>query len=136
MATLPSGLPDLVAGAEDLARFLTQSNQFNSLMAKPSAFLPNPKYRNTSVFRCGADPDRLRELWTKTTNGERPLKAAAVCKAASVRNVGLDAIAKEPPDSHANIEGWPWLDNDPEMQKAKQVELAASIAQNSSLLPL
>ena len=51
MATLPSGLPELVGDEEDLTRFITQSNHFNSFMAKPAAFLPNPKYRNTSVFR-------------------------------------------------------------------------------------
>ena len=37
MATLPSGLPDVVADDEDIARFLTQSNQFNTTMAKPAA---------------------------------------------------------------------------------------------------
>lgn len=136
MATLPSGLPDLVGDAEDLARFITQSNQFNAVMPKPSAFLPNPKYRNTSVFRCGAEIERLREIWKKTATGERSLKAAAIFAAQIVRNVGLDVIAKEPPDAHANIEGWPWLENDPELQKAKQLEQAINIAQRSELVRL
>ncbi len=43
MATLPSGLSDIVADEEDLARFLTQSSQFSSTMAKAAAFLPGPK---------------------------------------------------------------------------------------------
>ena len=136
MAALPSGLPDLVADDEDLARFLTQSNQFNALMAKPAAFLPNPKYRNTSVFRCGNDPDRIRGIWQKATNGQRPLKAAAIGKARSIRAAGLEVIAAEPPDGHANIEGWPWLENDPELQKAKQLEMAGEIAQNTELVRL
>jgi len=134
MATLPSGLPDLVAEAEDLTRFITQTNHFNSTMAKPAAFLPNPKYRNTSVFRCGPDPELILQTWQKTNLGDRPLKAAATCKAGDVRKAGLDAIAKEPPPAHANLEGWPWFANDPDLQKAKQLELAQSIAQKSVLV--
>lgn len=136
MAALPSGLPDFVADEEDLARFLTQSNQFNALMAKPAAFLPYPKYRNTSVFRCGNAPERLRVIWQNTTNGQRPLKAAAIGKAKGIRTARLEVIAAEPPDAHANIEGWPWLENDPELQKAKQLEMAGEIAQNTELVRL
>lgn len=136
MAPLPSGLPELVASEEDLSRFLTQSNQFNALMAKPSAFLPNPKYRNTSVFRCGNHPDRLSHIWQTTTNGERSLKAVAICKTVVVRDAGLDVLAKEPPDAHANIEGWPWLENDPELHKAKRLELAATLARCAELVSL
>ena len=136
MDTLPSGLPDLVADEEDLTRFITQTNHFNSTMAKPAAFLPNPKYRNTSVFRCGPDRELIWKIWQNTNAGERTLKAAAICKTVEVRKIGLDAIAKEPPDRHANIEGWPWLDNDPEFQKAKQLEKAQSLAQKSKLVPI
>jgi len=57
---LASGLPDIVADDEDLARFLTSSSQFNIRMAKPAAFLPSASDRETSVFRHGAEP--LREL--------------------------------------------------------------------------
>ena len=131
---LPSGLPDVVADSEDLSRFLTQSNHFNSVMAKPSAFLPNPKYRNTSVFRCGADSERIQNIWEKSSDGQRSLKAAAVLKAFEVAKVNLSVIASEPPPAHANLEGWPWLENDPELQKAKQVELAAQLAQASTLV--
>jgi hypothetical protein len=134
MATLPSGLPDVVADAEDLTRFITQSNHFNKTMAKPAAFLPNPKCRNTSVYRCGPDVEIIRRIWQKNNLSGRPLKAAATCKTANVRAAELDVIAKEPPDAHANIENWPWLDNDPELQKAKQLEKAQSIAQKSKLV--
>lgn len=136
MATLPSGLPEVVSDSEDLSRFLTQSNHFNSVMAKPAAFLPNPKYRNTSVFRCGTDSERLRQIWQETTDGQRSLKAAAVFKAIEVTNVGLSAIASEPPAAHANLESWPWLENDPELQKARQLELAAQLARASTLMML
>ena len=48
MGTLPSGLPDLIGDEEDLARFLTQRSHFNAIMAKPAAFLPSRKDRETS----------------------------------------------------------------------------------------
>jgi hypothetical protein len=134
MATLPSGLPEVIADSEDLSRFLTQSSHFNSVMAKPAAFLPNPKYRNTSVFRCGADPERIRQIWQETTDGQRSLKAAAVFTAMEATKASLSVVASEPPPAHANLEGWPWLDSDPELQKAKQVELAAQLAQASILV--
>jgi hypothetical protein len=133
MAT-PSGLPDLVGDGENLTRFITQSNHFNTTMAKPAAFLPNPKYRNTSVFRCGPDAEIIRQTWQQTNTGDRQLKAAAVLKATDVRKTGLDVIAREPPPAHANIEGWPWLENDPELQKARQLEHAQAIARKSSLV--
>ena len=136
MATLASGLPDQVADGENLSRFLTQSNQFTGRIAKPAAFLPNPKYRNTSVFRIGAEVDRLRQVWSDTTQGERTLKAVAIVSAASVRTAGLDLIAVEPPPAHANIEGWPWLDHDPELQKARQKERAAEVASGADVIAL
>lgn len=135
MQTLPSGLPEHIDDEESLARFLTQSNQFNSFMAKPAAFLPNPKHRNTSVFRAGNAPAQLRQIW-EALGSQRTLKAAAVCKAARIRANQLDVIAEEPPPAHANIENWPWLDNDPELQKAKQLELAGQIASATELVKL
>lgn len=125
---LPSGLPEHIDDEEDLARFLTQSNQFNAIMAKPSAFLPNPKDRETSVSRHGRVPlDRLWEIGLAVA-GNRKLHGAALFKARDVRTGQLDVIADEPPPRHAVIKNWPWAENDPELQKAKQKELAASIA--------
>jgi hypothetical protein len=128
MATLPSGLPDLVANEEDLARFLTQSGQFNDLMARPAAFLPNPKDRETSVSRHGRAP--LESLWAigLVAAGARHLYGAAIFKAQAVRAALLEVMADEPPPRHAAIRGWPWIENDPDLQKAKQKELAALIA--------
>ena len=136
MATLFSGLPEQIGDDEALTRFLTQSSHFNSSMPKPAAFLPNPKYKNTSVFRIGNEQELLRQTWNAGANGERTLKGAAVLKVTNVRFIGLDVIAKEPPPAHANIEGWPWLENDPELQKARQLELATQLASAAELVRL
>ena len=134
MATLPSGLPDLVADEENLARFLTQSSQFNVSMPKPSAFLPSPKDRETSVSRHGSQP--AQDLWALglVAAGERKLHGAALFKARIVRAAQLEVAADEPPPRHAVIRGWPWNAADPELQKAKQKEMAALIASEAVLL--
>ncbi len=136
MATLPSGLPDHVGDDDDLARFLTQSGQFNSFSSKPVVFLPNPTHRNTSVFRIGNEPDRLRRVFYETVTGDRQLKGAAICRTKSIRAILLDVVAEEPPPAHANIVKWPWLRDDPEEQKAKQLEVAAQIAAASEMVRL
>ena len=43
-------------------------------------------------------------------------------------------IADEPPARHAAIRGWPWLDDDPELQKAQQKERALLVASKAVLL--
>jgi len=136
MRALPSGFPEHVSDAEDLSRFLTQSSQFNSFGAKPAAFLPNPKYRNTSVFRLGNAPELLRQTWKEIDKSGRPLKGAAICKAMVVRTARLEIMAAEPPPGHANIEGWLWIESDPELQKAQQLESAGQLAKASMVVPL
>jgi hypothetical protein len=134
MATLPSGLSDIVADEEDLARFLTQSSQFSAFMAKPAAFLPSQKDRETSVSRHGSEP---REgLWRigLLAVGERNLHGAALVKARAVRAAQLTVLANEPPPRHAVIRGWPWDAADPELQKAQQKEIAILIASQAVLL--
>lgn len=133
---LPSGLPETIGDAEELSRFLTQSNQFNAIMAKPAVFLPNPRYRNTSVFRIGADSVRLRAAWCATAAEGRTLKGAAVFTAGDVRAAQLDVTAEEPPPAHANIEGWSWHSGDPELQKAQQKERAADLASRTKVFLL
>jgi hypothetical protein len=136
MATLPSGLPDSVADDENLARFLTSASQFNAKGAKPSAYLPSEVYRNTSVFRHGEQPKaELLNIWTQNSQPGRNLHAIATCKARDVRAARLDVLADEPPPRHANIEGWPWNDADPDMAKAARKELAAVIAQSAEVIP-
>lgn len=132
---LASGLPDLVGDDEDLARFLTSSSQFNAQMAKPAAFLPSAKDRETSVFRHGSEPRAA--LWAigdKYAAGNRTLHGAAIVKAGDVRATLLEVIAEEPPPRHAAIRGWPWLDDDPELQKAQQKERAVLVASKAMLL--
>ena len=136
MGRLLSGLPEHIGDDEDLARFLTQSNQFNSSRVKPSAFLPSPRHRNTSVFRMGDEPALLRRTWNQNNPGGRPLKGAAICRARHVRVAGLDVVASEPPAAHANVEGWPWLEDDPDLQKARQLECANQIAAEATVVAL
>jgi hypothetical protein len=134
MATLPSGLSDSVADDEDLARFLTQSGHFTATLVKAAAFLPSSKDRETSVSRHGPEP--REELWRigLSAAGPRSLHAAAIFKAQVVRDVQLEVLAAEPPPRHAVITGWPWDEADPELQKAKQKELALMIASRANLL--
>lgn len=134
MAMLPSGLSETIRDEEDLARFLTQGSQFTALMAKPSAFLPNPKDHETSVSRHGSDP--REELWAIgfAAAGERKLYGAAIVKAEVVRATQLEIYANEPPPRHAVVRDWPWDSADPDLQKAKRKEIAAVIASQSVLL--
>jgi hypothetical protein len=128
---LPSGLPDHVDDEEELARFLYQSSHFTTTIVKPAALLPNPKDGETSVTRHGREPrEALWEIGLAAA-GSRKLHGAAVFKACNVRTAQLEVSADEPPPRHAVITHWPWIDNDPELQKAKQKELALLIASAS-----
>ncbi len=132
---LPSGLPEIVADEEDLARFLTSSSQFNAVMVKPAAFLPNPKNGETSVFRHGSLPRApLWQIGEIHMGAGRTLHAAAIVKAKHVRAEALKVVAHEPPQRHANIVNWPSSQSDPEMAKAEQKARAAVIAQNAELV--
>jgi len=136
MKILASGLPEQVADEEDLARYLTRSNQFSSQhqLAKPAAFLPNPKDQETSVFRHGENP--AAGLWALGQHavGEWKLYGAAIFKAHVARSVQLEVASDEPPPRHAAVRRWPWLEHDPGLQKARQVEMAAVIASSARLL--
>lgn len=132
---LPSGLPDVVADSEDLARFLTSSSQYSVQrnIAKPSAFLP-AKDRETSVFRHGAEPrEPLWEIGGGLVAGGRTIHGAAIVRAGHVRAADLNVLAAEPPPRHAAIRGWPWLD-DPDEQKAQQKKRAILVANKAILL--
>ncbi len=103
-------------------------------MAKPSAFLPNPKDRETSVSRHGHEPEA--ELWALglIAAGDRKLYGAAIVATNVVRAVQLEVLAVEPPPRHAVVRGWPWDGADPDLQKAKRKEIATVIASQSDLL--
>lgn len=132
---LPSGLPELVGDAEDLTRFLTSSSYFNAEMAKPAAFIPSPRDRETSVFRDGTDPiEGLWRIGEQQGAGSRTIYGAAIVKTGEVRAAELDVVAEEPPLRHAAIRSWPWIDDDPELQKAQQKRRAAMIASKAILV--
>lgn len=135
MATLSSGLPEVVGDDEDLARFLTSSSHYNSIMVKPTAFLPNPKDGTTSVCRHGDKPrEVLWQIAAEHVVGDRNLHGAAIVRAGAVRAIQLDVLANEPPPRHAEIVGWPELASDPDLQKAHWKLIAAEIAGHATLV--
>jgi hypothetical protein len=127
MTSLPSGLRDTLGPDEDLARFLIQSNHFKARQVQPSAFLPHKASRNTSVSRHGREPLEALKSLGRIAAGDRPLYGAAIVKTSSVHASGLDVVSDEPPERHAVIRDWPWV-NDPEDQKAQQKERALALA--------
>ena len=134
MRKLLSGLPEVIADDEDLARFVTQSNQFSSSTAKAVLFLPNPKDRETSISRHDSgSPEKLWKLGSEAA-GKRELYGAAIFKAHTVRQAQLEVKADEPPPYHGVITGWPWDDDEPTELKAKQKSMALVIASQATLL--
>ena len=103
-------------------------------MAKPAAFLPSPKDRETSVSRHSPEP--IEALWALGVEavGNRPLYGAAIFKARAVRAAQLEVAADESPPRHAVIPNWPLIEGDPELQKADQKEKAALIASRAALI--
>lgn len=133
--SLPSGLPTVVLDQEKLTRFLTSSSHYNARMAKPAAYLPNPKNGETSVFR--TDGGSLAELWLIADTyipQARSVHGAAVFSARAVREALLNVIAQEPPPRHANIVGWPSSDSDPELAKAERLKCAQLLAARAELI--
>jgi hypothetical protein len=131
---LPSGLPEIVADEEALARFLVSSSQFNATTVKRAAFEPSRKAQmTTSVFRHDAEPRQglvqiARDHITRNVHG------VAICKASVVRAAKLDVVAEEPPPLHANIIGWPVNTTDPVLQKAAQMQRALDITSKCRLV--
>jgi len=135
MATLPSLLDETVADGEPLARFLLSSSQFNSGAVKASAFIPNPKDQESSVFRHGSEPrEGLWAIAATEVARERTIYGAGILTAAQVREVKLAVNSAEPPPRHAVITGWPWFPSDPHDQKARQKELALLLASQATLV--
>ncbi len=128
MTSLASKLPETVGLDEVLARFLTQSSHYKAHQVQPSAFLPHKASRETSVFRHGPEPlTRLKELGQEAARG-RMLYGAALINGGDPPAARLHVVPDEPPELHAVIRGWPWIDNDLEEQKAQQKERALVLA--------
>jgi hypothetical protein len=64
----------------------------------------------------------------------RTIHGAALLKAREVRVASLEVVSDEPPPRHAAIRNWPWIEEDPELQRAQQKELANSLASTAELL--
>lgn len=132
---LASGLPEHVADAEPLARFLTSDSQFNAGSVKPSGFMPGPADGNTSVFRQASEPaEALWETADQVLTSGRRAKAAALLTAGRVRQATLDVKASEPPLRHADICGWPQVASDPDATRARRKELALLLVQAATLV--
>ncbi len=131
---LPSNPLKEVRDDEDLTRFLTQSNHSSSMGVKPAAFLPSAKNRTTSVFRLSDDRIRMQETFAKYLHPHLTMKGAAVIAAHRVRAAGLHVRASEPPPRHADLENWPWIQEDPALEKARQKEIAVKLAGESRLV--
>jgi len=139
MKTLPSGLPEEVSDCEPLARFLVHSNYFvkENGLVKPDAFMPHPKYRNTSVSRHDSSPlERLKGIGHKVVGPDGHLYGAAVTSAKHVRDAKLEVVADEDDglEFHANIVNWFWDETDKQLQKSIQKKIATSLAADAKLL--
>jgi len=132
--SLSSGLPEILENEEDLARFLTSSNHFNSIGPKPAAFMPNPRNDETSVYRHGGTPiEELRKI-AQAEVGHLRIHGAAIVGVKDVRDAFLEVLAKEPPLRHADIVHWP--KSDTSLDKAKCKELCLLINRSSKKIDL
>jgi hypothetical protein len=133
LSNLPSGLAELVADDEEVARSIMSSSWVakSTGRIKHNAYMPAPD-DDTSVFRCTKmDVSDVRSLISEDRLTEH---GAAVVPVYAVRDTSLDVIASEPPKRHANIRGWPRV-HDPEEQKSKRKEIAMGIAEIARHLP-
>ena len=134
---LPSGLPEIIAGDEPIAVFLTSSSHYNTTIVKAAAFLPNSKNGEKSVCRHGAVPpeelQRLSQLFFANSSHVH-IHGAGIFSAQVVTINGLTIESEEPPDRHANIRRWVWSQDDPKMGKAANLEKAKLLAEKTTLV--
>ena len=143
MAVLPSGLNELIAADESIARFVFSKRKEISMAIppgclKPAAFLPNPKTSplETSVFRHSGEP--LEGLWqiARKQISNREPKGVGILLAGDVREADLEVIADENPPCgprHANIVGWEIDGADPKANKANWKDRANVFASKAKL---
>lgn len=155
MTPLPSGLPDLVADDEVLARHVFTSNKSDlrsdkdgNLSAKYNAFMPQPTEHGwlRSVTRTLAldgqvGIERNGQEVGQMGDPQRVLHATILVTAAAVRSVvvrdkdrkpvgSMDVLADEPPDHHAHLVNYPERiegENPKELQKEVAQDLADAV---------
>ena len=123
--------PVPVGETETLARFLTQSNHFNTGGATHRAFMPDP-HDDLSVSRVDHLSQQEIRVRGEATVEERKgtVYGWARLNVAAVLGQGLKIQPDEPPPGHAIIVGWPELKEDRkliaiELAKASQLNKAA-----------
>lgn len=128
---LPSGLPEIVKDGEVISRFLTSSNHCNTSVIKPAAYLPNRKNGRLSVARHSAESISESERIAKEDFELNKVFGVALLEAKAFRQEDLDFEADDKPLRHADVVGWPWLQDDPDFGKAEQKLKAATLAQRA-----
>lgn len=127
---LASGLPEEVAPAEALAKFILSSSHFSRAhqRVKPAAFVPPPG-KGSSVFRISElSVEDVRDIGRAVASARQPprtLYGHAQLPSKAVFDASLAVVAVEPPPRHADIVGWPG-------EKDQQLELAQSLAESST----
>ncbi len=110
---------------ETLSRFVVSNRWIRAdNTVRHTAFLPNPKNGETSVFRISGITDN--EIWAIGESEVAPIQNKPILGRADIEtsiviSKDLKVIPSEPPERHADITGWP------EESKHKQIalELAA-----------
>jgi hypothetical protein len=119
-------------GSEVLSRFLFSKSRYSVEKArvKPSAFMPESRSLETSVFRTlglkTAQIWALAERYVVAENGPG-LHGCGQVLASAVYHLGLTVQADNTPPRHAAIVGWP-------AEKDKQQILALELAEKANLL--
>jgi hypothetical protein len=127
---LDSGLPEKVAPAEALAKFILSSRHFSAAKKRvmSAAFIPPPG-KGSSVFRISELAlEDVRIIGSAVASARQPprtLYGHALLLAQAVLEASLDVVAVEPPPRHADIIGWP-------NEKDAQLEIAQSLADAST----
>src|SRR5688572_2025195 len=98
-----------VADTEPLVRFLLERNSFSvdDERVKYPAFMPS-RQGKTSVYRIlGLTDGSIWETGTEVSKArDKPLYGRAEIAASIPMALALTIIPSEPPEHHANIEGW------------------------------
>ena len=116
-----------VEQTETLSRFILQKNWYkpSTQTVRHTAFLPNPKNGQTSVYRTSEITDE--EIWgigdrEVAVKRGKPVLGRADIIADVVISRDLVINPSEPPERHANITGW---SDEPSKQRLIALELAA-----------